>query len=894
MINQIFCSNNHLILDATQCQECGWQRPLPGEIGKAVWDPVALGTGLGGPGRGVFAQPGVAGRTVAFPSRDGRIIALDLNSGDVSWQASLEPGLMTRAIVSDGNRLLASISDERQLGQAEEASLVSIDPESGALRTLWQSDGHQLSPPIFAEDKIILRTSTSELVALSRDGSAQPIWCESLQAWWALPPSQAGDLVLVSDGRPMHGEGYLIAFSTSTGQQVWKQPTDGLISRSMTADEQRVVYLNGQRQLEALDLKSGQSLWKQDYKRVYSPPLICAGKLFVVVRGAAPSGETGHYVLLGLDPSTGVTQQEIPLPANARARLLASDENSIFLGCDVGCIHAYRAADGESQWVYQLGSKEDPIRTELVITDGLLLAGTYSGKVAAVQIAEVQTEIEPPEDYLSRQEFKNAAAAYVLSGNFQPAAEIYAQNLNDISKAYAVYDHAGLYHQAMEYARSQGDQETARQYAQLIGDYIIQAELDEEMGNLLQAARNYYEGGDYKRAAALYEHDEVLEYRKALDCYIQLGRIKDILRLRLKTPLTLSQIEWLEQKGRLQEAGEEALRIAEYRKAVDLFNQSGDEEQELEALSQLVVTDAEDFAFLRIAELARKRGQFQSEAQTWERLHRPKHAAQAYSRAARQAEQVQPENKGAIAELFQRARRYFEDVGLLVEAQQCRLKEIFYLDLPQIIVTGRTEKAFREGEFNMLELQVHNMGFGVAHDVRVKAGSGRFEIDLGASSQIYTRIAPETGQPGVIYLRPLEGQVGETVPLVLEWSWADLNGQQYQENTVAHVHVKRADDSVTGGTPAEIHYHGPVYQADGGSMEFIGRDKVAGDRIEGDVVRGQKGDRVTVQRGDGVRLSGESLGQVDTTTQVVLCPNCNVPVGEEDPFCDDCGNRLKK
>jgi hypothetical protein len=52
----IFCPNKHLILDASTCPKCGWQRPISGTLGKSLWGPVDLLAGLGGESRDKFAN----------------------------------------------------------------------------------------------------------------------------------------------------------------------------------------------------------------------------------------------------------------------------------------------------------------------------------------------------------------------------------------------------------------------------------------------------------------------------------------------------------------------------------------------------------------------------------------------------------------------------------------------------------------------------------------------------------------------------------------------------------------------------------------------------------------------------------------------------------------------
>jgi len=881
MTLSIFCPNNHLILDAPRCQECNWERPLPGNIGEPVWVPIVLGAGLGGPGRGVFSRSGTAQGIVVFPSREGELIGIGLIDGQLRWRKPLDSGRKTRALVPIENRLLAAISDERSLGEAGNGYLVAVDPNSGELSTLWEADGHQVSAPVLVGDQILIRTSTSALLALSREGQPQILWRRPLDAWWAQSPFVAGDNIIVTDGRPMHGEGYLKAFDLADGTLRWKIPTDGLLSQPPTATGSRLVFRNGRRQLVGLDLGGGEKLWERDYKRIYSPPVAGGELIFVSVRGPAPLGEEGHYLLQALESANGELAWEIPLPA--RARTLRWGENAIFAGSDHGHVMAYHPSNGKTIWAYTLGSDEDPIRTELVIANDLLNAGTYAGKVVAIRIAAPRQELESPEEYLERDEFENAAAAFTLLEDFHQAADLYAQQLNETEKSYAIYDHAKLFREAGELARSVGEHEKAQYYFGLIGDLIAQAEIDLEMGHLLEAARKFDQAGELSRAAQVYEQEEVKEYRKALDRYIQLGQMKDILRLRLKTPLTLTQIEWLEQQGRLKEAAEEAVRIGEFRKAADLYNQISAEEEELAALTQFVRSDPEEFALLRIAEISRSMGKFHQEAQAWERLGKPKRTADAYCRAAMQAEQRTPEDSPRIAGFYDRAAYYFAEADMPGDVAQCRDNVARYHKLPIVLIDGRTNKEFKEFGWNELELTVRNKGYGIAEQVHWKVRADRFDFDETTGIWLLRRLGEDREETVILRLRPKKGEYGDAVPFALEWYWKDREGREFEDRISISIVVKSKDDSRPTDQPM-------IFQ--GGTL--IQTEKyVAGDELASGAEKGV--DKVIINRGSGGSLSA-SDDRVETRPgeekPTLICPNCALPNDADASFCNYCNFEL--
>ncbi|MBL6966357.1 MAG: PQQ-binding-like beta-propeller repeat protein [Anaerolineales bacterium] len=876
MPNDIFCPNRHLIFEATHCSQCGWERPLPQEIGQRVWGPAHLKGGLGGPGSGVFAVPAIAAGIVAIPQRNGELIGLDLPNGELRWQTTLDAGRMIRELVADSTRFLAAISDERPLGQAGNGRLVAIDAQNGEIQTLWQADSHQVSAPAVTEEQILLRTSKGGLFALSRSAQPEQLWQQSLDAWWALTPFVDGDSVIVSDGRPMHGEGYLIALSISRGQRLWKIPTEGMLAQLPAACGTVLVFLEERKRLVAVDIQSGKRIWEQDYRRIYCPPQADDRAVYLIVRGDESTPEGGRYQLRALHPQDGSVLWQTALPA--RARILSMGQNVIYAATDDGRVLAYAPDQGKFLWEVVLSSDEDPIRTELLLDAGTLIVGTYEGKVFATRVAATPVS---PED-------EDQAVAQALQGDYLQAGKGFTQR-QEYEKAFTLFEYGKHYQSAGELARDLGLNSEAERYFELAGNQLAQAEMLEEMGDLLGAAPLYAQAKKLNKAASLFE--QVEEFRKALDLHLQIGNFKDIVRLAGKVVFTPGDFDTIKGQGSPQEVADLALKVGAYAKAAKLYEEIGDAEKEFHSLSLLLNDTPVEWAWNRMTELARRMGKFIQEAQAWEALKRPFEAANAYHRAAQQAERISPDDENKVAGLYEKAKYHYDNLGMDEECQDCQAKIIYFRALPQIIIEGKTQGAFREGEFNLLQLEVGNIGRGVAHNVRVQVGSGRFEIGETATSLLLKNIYARRKRNVEIPLRPMQGQIGDAVPLIIEWMWNDDQGEVYTDRTMEYFVVKAKDSSSTGSTPQHIHYHGTVYQ--GENVEVVGGDKVGGDQIHGDQLEAgsQKGDRVEIHRGAGVKLTADGLSPQPADERT--CPTCYLPVEPDKKFCEACGTKLK-
>lgn len=880
MPSEIFCPKEHLILDARRCPICDWERPLPQDVGSIAWGPVGLPGGLGGPGAGVFAVPAVAQHVVVLPQRNGELAALDTVSGEIIWQTALDAGRMIREVVADEARFLASISDERPLGQAGNGRLVAVEASDGEIQTLWQADSHQISAPALAARHILVRTSKTGLFALSRSPQPEQLWQQPLDAWWALTPFVAGDTVLVSDGRPMHGEGYLVAFSIGRGQKLWKLPTDGMLAQSPAACGAVMAFLEARRRIVAVDIHSGERLWVQEHRKIYCPPQADGSHFYLIVRGEASSPEDGRYQLRALHPQDGSPVWQTALPA--RARLLCVGRHALYATTDDGRLLAFESDQGKFLWQATLSSDEDPIRSELRLDETNLIAGTYEGKVFAIR-ADAALDAETGDDDRSR------AILLALQADFRPAADIFADKLHEYEKAFALYERGEHYQQAGDLASALNMNARARDYYDKAGNQEAAIEALIQNGDLLEAAQRFESNGKLMQAAKLYE--EVGDLRRSLEVYKRLKNWAKVFQLWLSTTPAMEDIHDFEEAGLDKEAGLAANKLGMFSKASKMFRKSDEHHLELEALQNLVKEKPEGWAWERIAELARSQGRFFLEAQAWEALKRPLKAATAYHRSAQQAERVSPDAEADIAERYEKARRIYDELGMDAECLDCTAKIIHFRSLPQIIIDGFARNAFREGEFNLLKLTVRNIGRGVAKNVRIQIPDGRFEVDETTSIVQLNNIAARGERPAKIPLRPYEHQIGEAVPLVVEWMWQDHQDENYREKSTTYVIVK-AKESASTSQPQEYHFHGPVTQYQGENLEVIGGDKIGGDRVEGDKVEGQKGDSVAIHRGEGVRLVGERLGTVDIP-EGPGCPNCYLPISEEDKFCQGCGYVLK-
>ncbi len=876
MSTTIFCPSSHLMLNASRCPKCGWERPASGKIGQVAWGPIRLGIELGGPGRHVFARPAVLAGIAAFPLSNHQIVGLGVTDGRERWRISLPEGMAARSLFEHGGRFLISLSDERPIGQAGNGQLVSLDPATGRMDTLWPAAGHQLSEPLVSKSQIFLRTSTSELIALQTIPKVQIKWRIPLSTWWPLRLHTADGLILFCDGNAMQGEGHLVAVRLEDGARVWSQPTQGMLSQVPVSQDGFVVFQDGRKQIIGLELQTGKTAWKQKVEHIYTAPIANGTSIFFALRGTSQKEAPGYYLLRAVDPASGQMRWETPLPA----RVLIPPfwhENKIYLGSEDGRLFVFSDHDGRLLLDQTLTDETDPLRTELAVADDLLLLGTYQGNVLSVRIGEQNEQVESPQTYLARGDHEMAAAAYVLKDDFANAARIFADTLKNIPKALALYEHAKLYKDAARLAQSQDLLSDAEHYFELAGDRKNQAGVMLERGDKLGAAQLYEQIGETAVAAKLYEESE--NPGQALKLYRKLRDMDAVIRL----SDSLDDVDLFIEEGKIEAAGKAALKAGAFRRAADIFRGSGDDAQELGALLKHVKQEPEEFAYTRIAELARKSGRFAEEAEALEQIQKPRAAAEAYQRAGEQMEYRSPAELERIAHLYGKAAEHFAESGMEVEEHNCQDHVARALRLPIVRIEGQTTKDFKEYEWNTLELRIINEGYGVASLVRWTLKADHFDIEKDSGVWSLKSLADGSQKAVKVHIRPRKGEIGTEVPLALVWFWQSANGSEYRDSISTSVPVKGKDDSHPTGAPVYIN---------GNVINTSQYQDIHGDNLQSG---SQKGDKVEINHGGSTKMSlGEDRLDSGSLKQKAgfPCPVCGLPIDEDSKFCSHCRNEI--
>ncbi len=222
---------------------------------------------------------------VFVASRDGLVKALDPENGKEIWKVDLQEDVSAR--LSGG---ITAAYGQIYIG-SENGVVIALDAETGELAWNVKVEGEVLASPVADNNLIIVNTSRGALVALDQSTGEQK-WTISTEVpnltlrGESAPAAVSGGVFW---GTP---SGRLAAAISSRGQLIWQQPVGQPkgateIDRLVDVDASPVIVggtlytigFNGQ--LIAIDLRSGNPIWKRNYSS--STDMVTdGGRLFVV------------------------------------------------------------------------------------------------------------------------------------------------------------------------------------------------------------------------------------------------------------------------------------------------------------------------------------------------------------------------------------------------------------------------------------------------------------------------------------------------------------------------------------------------------------------------------------------------------------------------------------
>ncbi|NIF20997.1 outer membrane protein assembly factor BamB [Candidatus Pantoea multigeneris] len=321
--------------------------------------------------------------TVYAADRFGIVKALDANNGKVKWKVDLSenPGFFSHnisALLSGG----VTVSGNLLYIGSERGQVYALNTEDGKI--VWQAKaaGEALSRPVVSDGLVLIHTSNGMLQGFDQATGAAK-WSVNLDMpalslrGESAPATAFGGAIVGGDN------GRVSAVILSQGQLIWQQrisqPSGATEIDRLSDVDTTPVIVNGvvyalayNGNLSALDLRSGQILWKREIGGV-KDLIVDAGRIFTV-------DQDDRVIALNTDGGVAIWRQSELLHRNLTSPVLFN--GYLVVGDSEGYVHWMNTDDG--RFVAQQKVDSSGFQTEPVVAGDKLLIQAKGGEVYAI------------------------------------------------------------------------------------------------------------------------------------------------------------------------------------------------------------------------------------------------------------------------------------------------------------------------------------------------------------------------------------------------------------------------------------------------------------------------------------------------------------------------------
>ncbi|CBJ82128.1 putative serine/threonine protein kinase with quinoprotein alcohol dehydrogenase domain [Xenorhabdus bovienii str. Jollieti] len=344
---------------------------------RVIWDK-SVGSGVGQ--YYSHLSPVWQGSTVYVADRTGVVKALEVDTGKELWATDLseKAGFLSSrlpALLSGG----LTVSGERLYVGTEQAKVIALDTTNGKVE--WESSvaGEALSRPVVSDGLVLIHTGNGLLQALNEtNGSA--VWSVNMDTPSLSVRGESAPAVAYGAAIVGGDNGRISAVLMSQGQLIWQQRIAQMtgsteIGRLNDVDmtpviSNNIIYAiayNGN--LVAMDMRSGQLIWKRDIGSV-NDMVVTDDHIFIVDQNDR---------ILSLRKNDGVTlwtqsdllHRNLTAPEMYNGYLVAGDSE--------GYLHWLNMADGK--FVAQHKVDGSGLLSRPVVAGDKLMVQAKDGKV---------------------------------------------------------------------------------------------------------------------------------------------------------------------------------------------------------------------------------------------------------------------------------------------------------------------------------------------------------------------------------------------------------------------------------------------------------------------------------------------------------------------------------
>lgn len=328
-------------------------------------------------GGAIRAQPVVVGGTAFVTSEDGRLYALDTETGSVEWSRRHDSKLTRSPVVANGIVYVPTAS-----------RLVAYSAATGDGQ-FAADKGSAVETPTVADGVLYVRIGNTLQALDAADGTV--IWKDDLSDGYPdeqrrLAVTVTGDGVFVADGYEDdysdNFDGEITKYARSDGTREWSvEFLDGFgddtppFDSTITAKD-GTLYFGGIDAVHAYNQTDGSQKWQFDsLGKVRTYPVVSDGTVFV-------AAEDGLYAI---DPAVGTSQWSVSVPGRPMSPVLVGD--TLVLSSTDNNVYAFDTT-GEKLWSFATGND---IVAPPIVVDGTVYVGSTDGVVYALTVDDGPT-----------------------------------------------------------------------------------------------------------------------------------------------------------------------------------------------------------------------------------------------------------------------------------------------------------------------------------------------------------------------------------------------------------------------------------------------------------------------------------------------------------------------
>lgn len=249
---------------------------LDARTGAPVWELRTKGA--------IFARPTLSGAHVYVPSDDGSLYKLDAKTGREVWRVSIQTGEFKRELPSNGQGGYDSLASAAtvELGTvfigSADGRMLALDAETGAQRFEFKTGASVRSTPAIADGTLVFGSRDHSVYALDAASGALKWKHDTQDAVVSSPVVDSGHVYIGSRSADM------LALELATGRVSWRYFYWFSWVESSGTVRDGVLYVGSSdsQRLHAIDTKNGTAVWQFDTDgSAWSSPAVTDAAVYI-------------------------------------------------------------------------------------------------------------------------------------------------------------------------------------------------------------------------------------------------------------------------------------------------------------------------------------------------------------------------------------------------------------------------------------------------------------------------------------------------------------------------------------------------------------------------------------------------------------------------------------